>query len=200
MRTVKPYIISKNYRNKRYRIIRNISVIVICLSIGVGFYEPIESYLIKFVTTLEKPKQVEGTVVSNPLPQNRSDLPSQSDQAPQATPIQPARPIVHPVHFNCGGPRAMNVGETIRCSLPESHSIYQVGLSVGCPDGETGNYTIMFDDGTSENMNASCGSVMTITPRVSKNMTLRMNSGGGGDRHISFTDYNSTGWSVDYYE
>ena len=71
-------------------------------------------------------------------------------------------------------------------------------ISVGCNDGESGSYTVSFDDGSSETMSGSCGSTTAISQRLTNSMTIYMNSGGGSDNHISFTCCGSSGWGVYY--
>ena len=99
-------------------------------------------------------------------------------------------------YTDCGGPGAMQPGRSLSCSLSSQRVIDRVKVSNGCNDGESGNYTITFDDGSSVNVGARCNTEVSITPRVSRSMTLTMTSGGGGDRNISFTCCGSSGWGV----
>ena len=102
------------------------------------------------------------------------------------------------VHFDCGGDFAMDVGRSITCSLPASHEVVAVYTSVGCNDGETATFTLSFDDGSSLDYEAGCGSSFGVGQHLTRNMVLTMNSGGGPDNHISFTCCGSGGWQVDY--
>jgi len=92
----------------------------------------------------------------------------------------------------------MDVGETFSCSIGATVPVDTVSISVGCNDGETGSYTISFDDGSSETVTGSCGSSSSFSPHMTNSMSLHMNSGGGGDSHISFTCCGSGGWGVYY--
>ena len=75
-------------------------------------------------------------------------------------------------------------------------SVRRLTISVGCNDGETGNYTLTFveDGNSSMGINARCGANISINPnRRTRNLRLRMNSGGGGDNWISFQF-----WRIEY--
>ena len=102
------------------------------------------------------------------------------------------------VFVNCGGPSAMDSGQTISCDLGASRLVHKVKVSVGCNDGESGSYTVSFNDGTSTGFSAGCNSTSSFSPRLTKTATLKMNSGGGGDNHISFTCCGSSGWGLWY--
>ena len=102
------------------------------------------------------------------------------------------------VFHNCGGPSAMDSGQTINCNLGSKRLVHKVKVSVGCNDGESGSYSLSFDDGSSTGFGASCNSTHGFSARVSQNHSLHMNSGGGGDNHISFTCCGSSGWGLYY--
>ena len=102
-------------------------------------------------------------------------------------------------HIGCGGPGAMGPGWSGGCGFSGSRWVTGVSISVGCNDGETGNYTLTFDDGSSVNVGASCNSSTSFSGRWVSSGTLRMNSGGGGDNWLSFTCCGSGGWGV-YYQ
>ena len=102
------------------------------------------------------------------------------------------------VYVSCGGSGAMDVGNTFSCDLGATLPVDTIYVSVGCNDGETGSYTVTFDDGSSESFTGSCGSSHAITQRLTRTMTLYMASGGGGDTHISFTCCGSAGWGMYY--
>ena len=99
---------------------------------------------------------------------------------------------------SCGGSSAMDVGNSFSCDLGATVPVDTMYISVGCNDGETGSYTVTFDDGSSESVTGSCGSTHAITQRLTRTMTLYMSSGGGGDSHISFTCCGSSGWGMYY--
>ena len=99
---------------------------------------------------------------------------------------------------SCGGSYAMDVGNSFSCDLGATVPVDTMYISVGCNDGETGSYTVTFDDGSSESVTGSCGSTHAITQRLTRTMTLYMSSGGGGDSHISFTCCGSSGWGMYY--
>jgi len=102
------------------------------------------------------------------------------------------------VFHNCGGPGAMDSGQTISCSLGADRVVHKVKVSVGCNDGESGSYTVSFNDGSSTSFGAGCGTTSSFSPRLTKTASLKMNSGGGGDNHISFTCCGSQGWGLWY--
>ena len=98
-------------------------------------------------------------------------------------------------HHGCGGPGAMGPGWSGGCSWGPRW-VTGVSISVGCHDGETGNYTLSFDDGSSVNVGASCNSSTSFSGRWVSSGTLHMNSGGGGDNWLSFTCCGSGGWGI----
>lgn len=99
----------------------------------------------------------------------------------------------------CGGPSAIDVGETLSCDLGSSRSVSYVHLSVGCNDGETGTFDVTFDGGNTQRLTANCSQKhYAVGPIDAKIVRLRMVSGGGSDQHISFNCCGSTGWSVGY--
>jgi large repetitive protein len=99
----------------------------------------------------------------------------------------------------CGGPGAFNPGQSSGCSMGSERLVHRIRASPGCNDGESGHYTVSFSDGSSESFSAGCGTEVEITPRSVSSMTIRMNSGGGGDSHISWTCCGSSGWGVYHY-
>ncbi len=101
--------------------------------------------------------------------------------------------------LSCGGPSTMDPGHSHSCSIGTTAWVDSVYISVGCNDGETGSYSVYFDDGSAETFSASCGSTHSFSGRLTNNMTIYMNSGGGGDNHISFTCCGSGGWGAYYY-
>ena len=92
----------------------------------------------------------------------------------------------------------MQPGASHSCSFSERW-VTRIRVSSGCNDGESGNYTFNFNDGTSESISGSCNSEKNITPRLVSSMTIQMTSGGGGDGNISFTCCGSSGWGI-YYQ
>jgi hypothetical protein len=102
------------------------------------------------------------------------------------------------VFHNCGGPGAMDSGQTISCNLGADRVVHKVKVSVGCNDGESGSYTVSFNDGSSTGFGASCGTTKSFSPRLTKTASLKMTGGGGGDNHISFTCCGSQGWGLWY--
>ncbi len=102
------------------------------------------------------------------------------------------------VFHNCGGPSAMDSGQTISCNLGTDRVVHKVKVSVGCNDGESGSYTVSCNDGSSTGFGAGCGTTKSFSPRLTKTASLKMNSGGGGDNHISFTCCGSQGWGLWY--
>ena len=104
-----------------------------------------------------------------------------------------------PGHIDCGGPLAMDPGGSMGCGLPGPHIVDRINISVGCNDGETASFTVTFDDGFSTSVGAGCGSSFSPGPHLTTNVTITMNSGGGGDNHISFTCCGSSGLSIDYH-
>ena len=102
------------------------------------------------------------------------------------------------VFHNCGGPGAMDSGQTISCNLGAERLVHKVRVSVGCNDGESGNYTVSFNDGSSAGFSAGCSSTKSFSQALTKTASLKMNSGGGGDNHISFTCCGSQGWGLYY--
>jgi tetratricopeptide (TPR) repeat protein len=137
---------------------------------------------------------------SNIVNQNKYDKEKQSSGTFVKETSSVVRKQKRAVKFNCKGPGTMDVGQIVRCELPEENVVTKIGISVGCNDGEFGSFTVTFDDGSRQRMKARCNSTMKITPTKTKSMTLRMDSGGGGDKHISFTCCGSKGWSVVYYK
>ena len=101
--------------------------------------------------------------------------------------------------YNCGGPGAFDSGQSHGCGFGGSRYVHKVRVSAGCNDGETGYYTVSFDDGSSVSFSAGCGTEHSFTPRMVSSATIYMNSGGGGDNHISWTCCGSSGWGVFYY-
>jgi hypothetical protein len=92
----------------------------------------------------------------------------------------------------------MDPGNSESCSIGSTAVVEGVYVSVGCNDGETGVYTIGFEDGGSETVNGSCGSTSSFSDHLSNTVTLTMDSGGGGDNHISMTCCGSGGWGLYY--
>jgi len=99
---------------------------------------------------------------------------------------------------NCGGPGAFDVGQSLSCSWSGARLVNKLKVSCGCNDGETGNYTVSFSDGSSVNFGAGCNTTKSISERWATSMTIKMNSGGGGDNHISWTCCGSSGWGMWY--
>jgi len=100
---------------------------------------------------------------------------------------------------NCGGPGAMQPGVSDSCSIGVTAWVDSIYISVGCNDGESGVYTVSFDDGSSETFTGTCGSTHSISGRLTDSMTLTMDSGGGSDGNISFSCCGSGGWGATYY-
>jgi hypothetical protein len=104
-----------------------------------------------------------------------------------------------PEYFHdCGGPGALDAGQGLDCDLGAPRLVHRVRVSVGCNDGETGNYTVSFNDGSSVNFGAGCGTEYSFSQRTTTTMHIHMHSGGGGDNHISWTCCGSSGWGVWY--
>ena len=99
---------------------------------------------------------------------------------------------------NCGGPSALDAGQSLSCSWGSQRLVHRLRISCGCNDGESGNYTVSFPDGSSVNFSASCNTEKEISPRLASSMSLKMHSGGGGDNHISWTCCGSSGWGMYY--
>ena len=99
--------------------------------------------------------------------------------------------------LDCGGPGSLQPGRTVGCNF-STRVVTGIRIRGGCNDGESGNYTITFSDGTSVNFNAGCGTTYSISDKVTSNATLYMNSGGGGDNNISWTCCGSSGHDVYY--
>jgi hypothetical protein len=93
----------------------------------------------------------------------------------------------------------MDPGGGTGCGLPGPRIVDRVYISVGCNDNETGSFTITFDDGFSTTVGASCGSSFSVGQHLTTFVAITMNSGGGGDNHISFTCCGSGGLAVDYH-
>jgi hypothetical protein len=93
----------------------------------------------------------------------------------------------------------MDPGGGASCSLPGPRIVDAVHISVGCNDGETGSFTITFDDGFSATVGAACGSSFSFGPHLTSGVSITMVSGGGPDNHISFTCCGSGGLQVDYH-
>ena len=89
----------------------------------------------------------------------------------------------------------MQPGRSLNCSLGGKW-VHRIRVSSGCNDGESGNYTFYFDDGSSESISGGCNTEREITPRLVSSVTLTMTSGGGGDSNISFTCCGSSGWGL----
>ena len=85
--------------------------------------------------------------------------------------------------LDCGGPGALQPGVTVACNF-STRVVTGIRIRSGCNDGESGNYTITFSDGTSVNFSAGCGTTYNISDKVTSSATLYMNSGGGGDNNI----------------
>jgi hypothetical protein len=100
--------------------------------------------------------------------------------------------------YDCGGPGALQPGRTVGCGF-SARLVTGVRVRSGCNDGESGNYTVTFSDGTSTTFNAGCGTRHNFTPRIATSATIRMNSGGGGDNNISWTCCGSSGHDI-YYQ
>jgi hypothetical protein len=100
------------------------------------------------------------------------------------------------IFLDCGGDGAMDVGETFHCTIGSTVPVDLIYISVGCNDGETGSFSIDFDDGSTETVTGSCKGSHTITSRLINDLSITMNSGGGSDEHISFVS--SGGWGVHY--
>ena len=99
--------------------------------------------------------------------------------------------------FDCGGPGALQPGRTVGCSF-SARVLTGVRVRAGCNDGESGNFTIYFSDGSTTTFNAGCGTRHNFSPRVSTSATIRMNSGGGGDNNISWQCCGSSGHDIYY--
>ena len=99
---------------------------------------------------------------------------------------------------NCGGPGAFDVGQSLGCSWGAPRLVHRLKVSCGCNDGESGNYTVSFSDGSSVSFGAGCNTQTEISPRLATSMSIKMNSGGGGDNHISWTCCGSSGWGMYY--
>jgi len=98
----------------------------------------------------------------------------------------------------CGGPSAMDPGQSHSCSIGSTVVVTGFYISVGCNDGETGSYTVSMSDGYSTTVTGSCGSTHSVSDRLVSSGSIYMNSGGGGDNHISFTCCGSSGWGFYY--
>ena len=90
----------------------------------------------------------------------------------------------------------MDVGEQLTYNYGTQKVVRIIYVSVGCNDGETGDYRVTFDDGFSTIINARCGHEETISARVAQTLRLEMLNGGGGDNHISFMCCGSNGWGA----
>ena len=99
--------------------------------------------------------------------------------------------------LNCGGPGALQPGVTVGCGFG-TRVVTAIRVRGGCNDGESGNYTVSFSDGTSVNFNATCGTTVNVGEKITSSATLYMNSGGGGDGNISWRCCGSTGHDVYY--
>jgi hypothetical protein len=88
----------------------------------------------------------------------------------------------------------MAVGQTFDCDLDVSRSVLGLDLSVGCNDGETGTYSVTFDQGPPVALNGACNSSIMLSGVNSRFIHLNMTAGGGADNQISFQS-----WSVLHY-
>lgn len=98
----------------------------------------------------------------------------------------------------CAGPGAMTVGESFRCDLGKTVTVDYLALSVGCNDGETGQFEIQVGNNPPAALEGSCGSSTHVGPFRGSDVTVRFVSGGGSDNHISFSDLGSMGLIVGY--
>jgi outer membrane biosynthesis protein TonB len=122
---------------------------------------------------------------------------ARGDGGANGTPVSP----VDPVQVQCPGEGAMDAGDEYRCELGSAHTVKTLILSVGCNDGETGDFTLTLTDGaqtTTFSMAGSCNSTLELPPTRASTVVLRMNAGGGGDKHISFLCCGSSGWYLTY--
>jgi hypothetical protein len=96
-------------------------------------------------------------------------------------------------HFSCGAYGALDVGGSYGCTGPGLVHVQSVYFQVGCNDGETGDYTFTFSDGSSTSFSAACGTTQPISPRWVSSISMYMHAGGGPDSHISHDD-----WGLSY--
>jgi hypothetical protein len=99
-------------------------------------------------------------------------------------------------YIGCGGPGTLQPGVSMGCSFGGTVYVDTVRVAGGCNDGESGTYTITFDDGSSTVISGGCGATQSISPRFVSSATLYMNGGGGGDGNISWTCCGSSGWGI----
>jgi hypothetical protein len=92
----------------------------------------------------------------------------------------------------------MYVGQTYTCDLGQVRTVNFADVSVGCNDGETGEYRVRVDTGGSSNVRGFCDSNARVGPLTGRVFTLTMTSGGGGDSHVSFDCCGSSGWNIGY--
>jgi len=99
----------------------------------------------------------------------------------------------------CGdGVDAMTVGDSFTCDLGQTLFIDYVALSVGCWDGESGEFTLRFDTGETVSMHGDCGSSQHLGRTGASAIEVIFESGGGDDGVISFTNYGSLGLVIGY--
>ncbi|HEY8088607.1 MAG TPA: hypothetical protein VIF09_12200, partial [Polyangiaceae bacterium] len=144
-------------------------------------------------------KQV-SVASANPAQDCRSDLGSASAASCDSHCGGLQNPVPQDSLGRCGADGVgMSVGEELKCDLSGEMTVDYLALSVGCNDGETGNFTATFDDGTKVSLFGDCGTAHYLSPAVhTGHITLTMDSGGGKDGNISFTDYGSYGLVVGY--
>jgi hypothetical protein len=87
--------------------------------------------------------------------------------------------------FTCQVGGAMAVGDSFTCDLGSTRTVTAVSLSVGCNDGETGTFSLTFDQPPVLDPSAACNSSFMVGPMPSRHVTVTMLSGGGADQNIS---------------
>jgi hypothetical protein len=103
-----------------------------------------------------------------------------------------------PMSVTCPGRPTMDVGQVFDCDLGAVLAITSVGISVGCNDGETADFSIAFDSGAPLMAHAACNSSFAAPGVSTRFAHLTMVGGGGTDAHISFECCGSSGWSINY--
>jgi hypothetical protein len=103
-------------------------------------------------------------------------------------PCAPCPPHV----FDCAPPGAMSVGNTLTCDLGAVQTVTNVGLSVGCADGETGTYTLAFDPPSTQSASAACNTSFAVAGVLSRYVKATMLTGGGADMHIQVVSFTVT--------
>ncbi|MDM8567715.1 DUF642 domain-containing protein [Candidatus Halobeggiatoa sp. HSG11] len=100
--------------------------------------------------------------------------------------------VVKKVQLNfvsCKIPKTLDVGQILECDLQGKKRVKLLKVSVGCNDGETGNYTVLFNNWSRQSFEAKCNSTITLKPRMAREMLLFMQKGGGPDNHISIQEF-----------